>query len=248
MYLQIKNITKNWDHRGDKKQVLRNVSFSVEKNEFICIVGPSGCGKTTLLKIILGMWPASAGTVLLEGEKISKTCICRAMVFQEPPLYPWKTVAQNIEIGLIFQKIDSKKRKKIVAEKISITELNGYENYYLYQLSSGMKQKTQLARVLALNPDIVLLDEPFASLDELLKHKFDIYLHKIWEQEKKTFILVTHSIEEAILLADRIFVMKSSPGEIHLEKKVNIPHPRDLFSNEIVELRKLLRYELSEFY
>jgi NitT/TauT family transport system ATP-binding protein len=248
MYLQIENITKNWDNRGNVNHVLSNVSFSVEKNEFICIIGPSGCGKTTLLKIILGIWPASSGTVLLEGKKINKTCLCRAMVFQEPPLYPWKTVAQNIEIGLIFQKIDAGRRKKIVAEKIAITELNGYEDYYLYQLSCGMKQKTQLARVLALNPDIVLLDEPFAALDELLKHKFDIYLHKIWEQEKKTFILVTHSIEEAILLADRIFVMKPSPGEIHLEKKVEIPHPRDLFSGEIVKLRKLLRHELSKFY
>jgi len=248
MYLQIKNISKSWDNRGSANQVLENVSFSVEKNEFICIIGPTGCGKTTLLRIILGILPASAGSVLLEGEKIRKTCLCRGMVFQEPPLYPWKTVAQNIEIGLIFQKVDTKKRKKIVAEKIAITELNGYENYYIYQLSCGMKQKTQLSRVLALNPDIVLLDEPFASMDELLKNKFDLYLHKVWEQEKKTFILVTHSIEEAILLADRIFVMKPSPGKIHMEQKVDIPHPRDLFSNEIVKLRKLLRYELSRFY
>jgi NitT/TauT family transport system ATP-binding protein len=201
-----------------------------------------------LLKIIEGIVPATEGGILLEDQTINKTCTCRAMVFQEPALYPWKTVAQNVELALVFRKVAPEIRKKIAAEKIEIAGLNGYEGYYPYQLSGGMKQKTQLARILAMNPDIVLLDEPFASMDEILKYSFDNYLLNIWEQEKKTFILVTHSIEEALLLADRIIVMKPNPGEIHSEHIINIPRPRDLFSKEIVELRKNLRHELSKFY
>lgn len=247
-YLQINSISKSWVNSGGHKQALKDVSFSVSKNEFLCIIGPSGCGKTTLLRIIAGIVPSSEGTISLEGKKISHTCSCRAMVFQEPTLYPWKTVAQNIELGLIFRKMDPEKRTTVVREKISLAGLNGYENYYPSQLSGGMKQKTQLARALAINPEIVLLDEPFAAMDEILKSKFDSYLLNIWEQERKTFILVTHSIEEALMLADRIIIMKPNPGEIHGEKVINIPRPRDLFSKKIVELRKHLRHELSAFY
>ena len=247
-YLQINNISKSWVNSGGFKQSLKDVSFSVSRNEFLCIIGPSGCGKTTLLKIIAGIVPSTEGTISLEGKKISNTCSCRAMVFQEPTLYPWKTVAENVELGLIFRKIDPEKRKAVVSEKISLAGLNGYENYYPNQLSGGMKQKTQLARALAINPEIVLLDEPFAAMDEILKSKFDSYLLDIWERERKTFILVTHSIEEALMLADRIIIMKPDPGEIHLQEIINIPRPRDLFSKEIVELRKHLRHELSAFY
>ena len=248
MHLEISNISKSWNNNGKSNHALKEVSFSVTNNEFICIIGPSGCGKTTLLKIISGIIPSDDGMILFNGNRISKTCACRAMVFQEPTLYPWKTVSQNIEMGLVFRKTEASKRKQTVNEKIALAGLKGFEDYYPYQLSGGMKQKTQLARVLAMNPEVVMLDEPFAAMDEILKYKFDNYLLDIWEQEKKTFILVTHSIEEALLLADRIIIMKPNPGEIYLEHKIDIPRPRDLFSKEIVELRKFLRHELSKFY
>ena len=246
--LQVSDISKNWSNSGISKLTLRNVSLSVSSNEFVCILGPSGCGKTTLLKIMAGIVPADKGRILFNGRKVSKTCSCRGMVFQEPALFPWKTVAQNVELGLIFHKMEADKRNQIVQEKIRLTGLDGYEEYYPNQLSGGMKQKTQLARILAMNPEVVMLDEPFAAMDEILKHKFDNYLLDIWQREQKTFILVTHSIEEALLLADRIIIMKPDPGEIHLEQRIDLPRPRDLFSKEIVELRKFIRHELSKFY
>lgn len=248
MHLEIANISKTWRDNGTEQKVLEGIDISVEKNEFVCIIGPSGCGKTTLLKIVAGLEHADEGKILFKENTIHTTCQCRAMVFQEPPLYPWKTVQQNIELGLIFRNTPLAERKETVKEKIQLTGLKGYEDYYPNQLSGGMKQKTQLARVLALNPEIVLLDEPFAAMDEILRHSFDLYLLDLWEKEKKTFVLVTHSIEEAVLLADRIIIMKPNPGRIHLEQKIDLPRPRDLFSDEIVKLRKLFRNELSKFY
>jgi NitT/TauT family transport system ATP-binding protein len=248
MYLSVNNISKTWLQENGTKQALQNLTFEVKKNEFVCIVGSTGCGKTTLLKIIAGIDQATNGQVLLNGKEINKTCSCRSMVFQDPTLFPWKTVYQNIESGLIFKKIDKQKRKLIVEKTLKKTYLTEYQHLYPYQLSGGMKQKTQLARAIAMDSDIVLLDEPFAAMDEILKHQFDNYLLHLWEKEKKTFILVTHSIEEALILADRIIVMKPNPGEIQAEYKIDLARPRDLFSDEIVQLRKKIRHEISKFY
>jgi len=248
MYLNINNISKTWQQDNSTKHALREVSFGVQKNEFVCVVGPTGCGKTTLLKIIAGIEQATSGQVLLNGKEINQTCSCRSMVFQDPTLFPWKTVYENIESGLIFKKVDKHLRKTIVESTLQKTYLTEYQHLYPYQLSGGMKQKTQLARAIALNSEIVLLDEPFAAMDEILKHQFDNYLLEMWEKEKKTFILVTHSIEEALLLADRIIVMKPNPGEIEAEHKINLARPRELFDPEIVQLRKKIRNEISKFY
>lgn len=248
MLLEIENISKSWPVSGGEITTLKNISFGIERNQFVCILGPSGCGKTTLLMIISGLIPQTAGTVLFEGKKMSKTCYCRALVFQEPALYPWKTVAQNVEFGLILKKIPKKERLQIVNEKIELTNLKGYEDYFPYQLSVGMKQRTQIARTLAINPDIILMDEPFAAMDELLKTKFDNDLLRIWDQEKKTILFVTHSIEEAILLSDRVIVMKTNPGEIHIDRRIDLPRPRNIFSAEMTEVRKYFRHELSKIY
>lgn len=244
--MQVENIYKSWPVAGGEITTLKDISFGIEKNEFVCILGPSGCGKTTLLMILSGIIPQTSGSLVLDGKKISKTCYCRTLVFQEPALYPWKTVSQNVEFGLLLKKIPKAKRIQIVKEKIELTGLTGYEDYFPYQISVGMKQRTQIARTLAMNPDIILMDEPFAAMDELLKTKFDNELLQIWEREKKTILFVTHSIEEAILLADRVIVMKSNPGEVYLDKSIDLPRPRNLFSEEITELRKYFRHELSK--
>ena len=245
MCLVINHVSKRWDVQT---VALNNVSVHIKKNEFVCLLGPSGCGKTTLLKIIAGILKPDNGEVQCIEEHDADMKHKTGMVFQEPPLYPWKNVAENIEAGLLFRKTDKQLRRQIINEKLQLTGLSDFDDYYPHQLSGGMKQKTQLAMVLALNPDIVLLDEPFAAMDEILKHKFDQYLLELWQKEQKTFILVTHSIEEALMLSDRIILMKPNPGEIHKEIEINMPHPRDLFSPEYIELRKKLRYELSKFY
>jgi NitT/TauT family transport system ATP-binding protein len=248
MHLQLNNISKTWKNKKGKDYSLNDISLSIARNEFVCIIGPSGCGKTSLLKMMAGMVKPDSGEIVQAGKKQNDKTSELNMVFQEPTLYPWKTVAENVELGLIFRKYPRKEREEIVNDKIALTGLEGFETYYPHQLSGGMKQKAQLARVLALNPDIVFLDEPFAAMDEILKNKFDNYLLKLWEKEKKTFVMVTHSIEEALVLADRIMLMSPNPGEIQLEQKIDLPRPRDLFSKDIVELRKFLRNEISKFY
>ncbi|WP_421919457.1 ABC transporter ATP-binding protein [Marinifilum sp.] len=248
MYLELQNISKTWKNKTGDNYSLQDISLSISRNEFVCIIGPSGCGKTSLLKIMSGIVTPDSGEVIHNDKVVEKAANGHSMVFQEPSLYPWKTVVENIELGLIFQKYPKQERKKIVSEKIKLAGLESFENLYPHQLSGGMKQKTQLARVLALNPDIVFLDEPFAAMDEVLKNKFDNYLLKLWEKEQKTFVLVTHSIEEALFLADRIILMSPDPGKIQLEKEIDLPRPRDLFSKDIVELRKSLRNEISKFY
>lgn len=248
MYLTIHNISKKWDLKDDKTITLNNVSLDVEKHEFISIIGPSGCGKTTILQIIAGIIEPTHGEVLLEGKRIKKTCDCRALVFQKPALYPWKTVKENISFGLMLKKIPKEDWEQIIQDKINLTSLSGYEDYYPFQLSEGMKQRTQIARVLAINPEVILMDEPFAAIDELLKTKFDNELIEIWQKERKTILFVTHSLEEALLLSDRIILMKSNPGEIYLEQKIDLPRPRNIFSSEIVQIRKYLLHELSSLY
>jgi len=248
MYLQLKNITKEWITKEGVKTTLENISLDVKEGELICILGPSGCGKSTLLQIIAGIIPQTSGEVLLKGNKIKKTCTCRALVFQKPTLYPWKTVQENISFGLMLQKASKEKIKEVVDDKVQLIGLKGYEHYYPYQLSEGMKQRTQIARVLAVNPEIILMDEPFAALDEQLKAKFDDDLLTIWACEKKTILFVTHSIEEALLLADKIIIMKPNPGEVYIEQQIDLPRPRNIFSTELIQLRKTLLHELSKFY
>ncbi len=248
MYLTINNISKSWDSTGGGVPTIKNFSLSIAKNEFVSIIGPSGCGKSTLLQIVAGIIEPTAGNVLLEGRKIKKTCPCRALVFQKPTLFPWKTVKENVGFGLMLKKIPKKEAETIIEAKIEQTGLSGYGDYYPHQLSEGMKQRTQIARVLAINPEIILMDEPFAALDEMLKSRLDNELMDIWEKEKKTVLFVTHSLEEALLLSDRIILMKSNPGEIHLEHKLDWLRPRNIFSPEIVETRKYLLNELSKLY
>ena len=247
MTIKIKNISKNWINDKETKNVLNNISFNINKNEFVCILGPSGCGKTTLLNIIAGNIEPCNGEILINNQKLNETNQ-PAFISQEPTLFPWKTVFENIEIGLLLKKIPLDKRKKIVNNKIELTQLKGYECYYPNQLSGGMKQKVQLARALALDNKTVLLDEPFAAMDEILKNKFDNYLLDLWKADKKTFVLVTHSIEEALFLADKIIILKPNPGEIHKEYSIDLPRPRDLFCNKIVKLRKEIRNEITKFY
>lgn len=250
MILKITNLSKIFCDNKHNRDIpaLNDIDLEVGENEFLCIVGPSGCGKTTLLHIIAGLEEPTSGEICLNLKKIPGPCPCRALVFQESAIYPWKSALENVEFGLEIQGISRKERRSIALKYLETVGLKGFENARPHQLSGGMKQKVQIARVLALNPELLLLDEPFTAMDEITRTRLDLELLNIWEKNKKTLIYVTHSLEEAIMLADRIMIFSAHPGKIKHEFKLNIPRPRDMFSPEMITIRKDLREKLFYCY
>ncbi len=238
--LNIKSLSKVYIHNNKKIEILRNINLKINKGEFVVIVGPSGCGKTTLLKCIAGLTSYSQGSIDFKNKNINL-----GMIFQNFSSFPWLTVKENIEFGLNINQIDSKKRDKIVNHYLITTGLKDYAHFYPKNLSGGMKQRVVLAMVLANNPQIVLMDEPFGSLDSQTKSLMQELLLNIWNKDQKTILFVTHDIEEAIFLADRIYVMGTKPGEIKEEIKVNIPRPRNAeikLSNKFLDIKKRIHY------
>ena len=227
----VRNISKTFVRKGDGDEesaveALKDVSFEVADQEFVCIVGPSGCGKTTLLRIIDGLIPADAGEILIDGQAVGAPAQDRGMVFQTFGLLPWRTVTGNVAIGLEIAGMESVKQKPIVQRWIDVVGLAGFERYYPHELSGGMQQRVGLARVLAIDPVVILMDEPFGALDAQTREFMQEELLRIWNQEKKTVIFITHSIDEAIYLADRVVVMSARPGRIAEILRVGIPRPR----------------------
>jgi NitT/TauT family transport system ATP-binding protein len=213
--------------RGAKPvRALEPTNLSVAENDFITILGPSGCGKSTLLRIVAGLDRPTTGRVLLDGRAVLGPGADRGMVFQSYTLFPWLTVADNIAYGLREKGVPSAERKDIVAAYIEKVGLRGFENHYPKQLSGGMQQRTAIARALANDPAILLLDEPFGALDNQTRSLMQELLLGIWERERKTVLFVTHDIEEAIFLASRVVVMSARPGRIKADLAVELPHPR----------------------
>lgn len=206
---------------------LDNVSVSINQGEFVSLIGPSGCGKTTLLHMIAGFGAPTTGQVLYAGRPITGPSSERIVIFQEYGLYPWMTVNENIEFGLEAKGIDKKTRREIVAEYVSLIHLSGFEHRYPKHISGGMKQRVGIARALAADPQVVLMDEPFGALDSLTRDMMQEEVLRIWENRRKTVLLITHNIEEAIFLSDRIFVMTARPGRIKEVVKIDLPRPRD---------------------
>jgi NitT/TauT family transport system ATP-binding protein len=234
----IENLRKVFFHNEQETAALGGVSFNVNDKEFVAIVGPSGCGKTTLLQIIDGLIKPSGGKVLIDGKSVTGPGRDRGMVFQEYSLFPWLTVKQNIAFGL---EIGGFHQEKTVKKWIKTMGLEGFENSYPYMLSGGMKQRVAIARVFAYDPDVLLMDEPFGALDAQTRLSLQIHLLKIWSEVKKTVLFVTHSIEEAVFLADRIVVLTSRPGRVKKIIKVDLPRPRWQYgatlSPELIEIR-----------
>ena len=222
-------------HAGEQIEVLDNVSADVAPGEFVCLVGPSGCGKSTLLNIVAGFLDASDGSVLVEGEAVQGPDPRRIFVFQENGVFPWLNVRENIGFGLQHRnQID---RDQIIARYIEMVGLAGFESAYPHELSGGMRQRVEIARALAANPDIIYMDEPFGALDFLTRLKMRADLVRIWQTEKKTILFVTHDIEEAVQLADRILVMSPRPGAIQEVVDIDLPRPRDLDSPGYLQKR-----------
>lgn len=246
MMAECKDVTKVFLYPKEKKGIfaLKDINLSVEKNEFVCLIGPSGCGKTTLLHMIAGFEKPTKGQILIQGKEVKGPSPERGVVFQEFSLYPWKSVFENIEFGLKAQGVPGKDRTNIIRHYLNLVGLKGFDHARPHELSGGMKQKVAIARTLALEPDILLMDEPFGSLDEQTRNRLDIELLNIWEEEMKTVIFVTHSIEEAVLLADRIILFTKRPGRIQKEMILDMPRPRNIFSSAVSNARKELLQNL----
>lgn len=238
-YLHLKNIYKSYEQSDQGKMVLENINLKIDKSEFVAILGPSGCGKTTLLKIIGGFLESEKGFVYKNAEKVTGTSPDRIMVFQEfNQLFPWKTVLDNVIFALKAKNIikNSAEREKIARYYLNKVELLNVCDYYPYQLSGGMKQRVALARTLAADPEIMLMDEPFGSLDSQTRCTLQNLLIDIWQETQNTILFVTHDIKEAIVLADRIIVMETKPGRIKKIINNNLERPRNRVSPEFAQL------------
>jgi NitT/TauT family transport system ATP-binding protein len=233
--VSVRGVTKTF--QGDDKpiEVLQAVDLEVREGEFVCILGPSGCGKSTLLNIMGGFLPATSGTVQIDGERVAGPDPRRIFVFQERGVFPWLTVEGNIGFGLFALPADERARR--IAHYVRLVGLSGFETTYPQELSGGMKQRVEVARALAVNPDVLYLDEPFGALDSITRLVMRGELLRIWESEKNTILFVTHDIDESVQLADRVVVMSTRPARIQRIVDIDIPHPRDISSRRYIELR-----------
>lgn len=227
-YISIENLSLVYSPRRRKDVVaLTDFNLEVEKGVFLSLVGPSGCGKSTLLRIISGLMQPSSGKVLLSGQKVAGPGHDRAMVFQEFALMPWRTVMRNIEMGLEFRGVPKDERRKIATRHVKLVGLQGFEDHFPHELSGGMRQRVGLARALAVDPDILLMDEPFAAIDSQTRDLMQTELLRIWEERRKTVIFVTHSIEEAVFLSDKVAMLSARPAKVVDIVDIDLPRPRD---------------------
>jgi NitT/TauT family transport system ATP-binding protein len=231
---------------GESTGALDNVSLEIQDGEFVCFIGPSGCGKTTLLRIMAGLDSPTSGNITLDGVPITGTDPKRGMVFQEYSLFPWRTVIDNIAFGPQIQGIQKKDAREMAEKYLELVGLNQFKNSYPYELSGGMRQRVAIARALANEPKVLLMDEPFGALDAQTRNALQNELLEIWKKKHVTILFVTHSVDEAVFLADRIVVMSSRPGKIKKIVKVGLPRPRDRTGAEANALRNSMLKLLAE--
>ena len=255
MYIEVKDACKRFKQDGKEFTALDNVSLNIEKGEFICLLGPSGCGKSTLLNALAGFEKLNSGSVKIDGDEVKAPSINNITIFQNYGLLPWRNVLKNVELGLESKKVPKAERAEIAKKYIDLVGLDGFEKRYPKQLSGGQQQRVAIARGLAVDPDIIFMDEPFGALDAITRMKLQEDIHKISREEKKTIIFVTHDIEEAVFLADRLVVMMADPGRIKSVVKVPLGHYRDRTSRDfqyvrdkIFELFNMKTEEYIEYY
>ncbi len=239
-HIVVRGVSKRFPIPGGEVVALKDIDLSIGKGEFVCLLGPSGCGKSTLLNAVAGFSNPTAGTITVEGGTISAPGPDRGMVFQEYALFPWMTVAQNVAFGLEIKGMARADIKTRVDELLVMLKLADFRDRFPKDLSGGMRQRVAIARVLALDPPVLLMDEPFGALDSLTRRSLQDELLRIWAQMKKTIIFVTHSIEESIYLADRIVVMTYRPGTIKADVYVDMPRPRDSSTQPFNDLKREL--------
>ncbi len=226
--ITVKNLSKLYPTRGTSVSALEAISFGVGEGEFIAVVGPSGCGKSTLLKILSGILPPSSGEAFLGGTRIAGPRRDIGVVFQSPVLFPWRTVLDNVLLPVDVQGLERARYTKVAMDLLALVGLQGFEQRYPWELSGGMQQRVAITRALVHDPGMLLMDEPFGALDAMTREHMNLELQRIWMEKKKTVLFITHSIPEAVFLADRVLVMTPRPGRIMDDLRVEIPRPRSL--------------------
>jgi len=242
--LELRGVARRFHTKRHDTTALDNISLRVERGEFVCIVGPSGCGKSTLLNIVAGLDHPDEGQALFEGRRIVRPGAERVVVFQEPALYPWLNVRANVELGLKMAGKKRAQRRQLTDRYIELVNLKRFSKAYMHELSGGMRQRVQLARALAVEPRMLLMDEPFAALDAQTRDVLQGELQEIWTRTGATVLFVTHNVREAAILGDRVFVMTPAPGRLKREIHVDLPRPRSPDSHAIVDLAAKIRTEL----
>jgi NitT/TauT family transport system ATP-binding protein len=242
--LELRGIGRRFRTRRHDTTALENISLNVGRGEFVCIVGPSGCGKSTLLNIVAGLDHADGGVALFNGRPITQPSADRVVVFQEPALFPWLNVRANVELGLKMAGKQGVDRKQLADRYIGLVNLTRFSKAYMHELSGGMRQRVQLARALAVEPRMLLMDEPFAALDAQTRDVLQQELQEIWARTGATVLFVTHNVREAAILGDRVFVMTPAPGQIKREIRIDLPRPRTPESHSVVDLAARIREEL----
>lgn len=239
--LRLEQVKKTFlDRRNGDLEVIRDVSFDVRESEFLVLLGPGLCGKTVLLNMIAGLEPLSGGKMLLDNTEISGTTEKISMVFQRTGLLAWKTVMENVELGLKYAGVARDIRRQRAQKFIDLVGLRGYEKSYPRELSGGMKQRVGIARAYTADPEVLLMDEPFGALDAQTRYNMEDEILRTWEVEKKTVVFVTNNIEEAVYLGDRIVLLGNCPAEVKKIYEVGLPRPRDQMSEEFLSLRQTI--------
>lgn len=244
--IEIRDVSKKFAIDRKNVDVLNDINLEFKQGEFVCIVGSSGCGKSTLLRMISGLEPIESGKIFIGGEEVTAPTLKTGMVFQESRLFPWLSVEKNIEFGITAvsgNKNSAESKKKLVDNLIHLVGLKGFEKALPKQLSGGMQQRVSIARGLINNPEVLLLDEPFGALDAITKINMQNEILRIWESEKKTMVMVTHDIDEAVYLGDKVIVLSSRPGSVRKIINVNLPRERDRNSPEFAAVRSKIYKE-----
>lgn len=247
-FIAFRNVHKRFRDAREGRVVhaIEDISLEIERGEFITVIGPSGCGKTTLLNMLAGFEQPSSGQILLEAQPINSPGADRGVVFQEYALFPWLTLRQNVEYGPRERGVPASLIRELTDRTLAVMRLEGAENRYPHELSGGMRQRAALARVLVNDPKILLMDEPFAALDAQTRARLQQEVARLWMETRKTVFFVTHSVEEAVLLGDRVITMTAFPGHLKADVRIALPRPRDPTSPSFNDQRRMLENLLSE--
>lgn len=244
MKIEVDGVGKVFDARGRSVPALENITLKVDDGEFVCVIGPSGCGKSTLLYMIAGLEFPTSGSIRADGVPVRGADPSRVLIFQDAALFPWLDVESNIAFGLRMKRMRKKKRTEIVERLLRMVHLEQFSRAWVHELSGGMKQRVAIARALAVDPEVLLLDEPFGALDAITRDMLHGELQEVWQSTGKTFVFVTHNVREAVALGDRVLVMAPRPGRIVAEHRIDLPHPRRVEDERVIELAQRVSQDL----